>query len=139
MDLLSAWTTRWPKVAPQDILSPVGLEHFQSGHMVMNVEFMDKLHSFLLKFNSRFYINNFEFGLELRGWRSWAENLRIDGKLYHPMGVAADITIEGHTPAQIADAAEDYGFHGIGIYNTFTHVDLRPLLGTTIFKWDKRK
>jgi hypothetical protein len=139
MDLYPNWISRWPKILPQDILSPAGLEEFHSGNMVMNVEFMDKLHLFLLLFNKRFYINNFEFGLELRGWRSWAENLRIDGKLYHPMGVAADVTIEGVSPGEVAEAAETAGFHGIGVYNTFTHIDLRPRLTDHVFKWDNRK
>jgi uncharacterized protein YcbK (DUF882 family) len=42
---------------------------------------------------------------------------------------AADIKVEGITPASVADAAEripDFRGGGIGRYKTFTHVDTRP-------------
>ncbi|EDV3146998.1 DUF882 domain-containing protein, partial [Salmonella enterica subsp. enterica] len=41
-------------------------------------------------------------------------------------GTAADIHIEGVTPQQIADYAETIlPAGGIGIYPTFTHIDVR--------------
>lgn len=45
----------------------------------------------------------------------------------HCHGKAADIWVEGVTPQQIADIAECYlgSSGGIGIYKTFTHVDVR--------------
>lgn len=45
----------------------------------------------------------------------------------HCYGKAADIWVEGVTPKQIADIAECYlgSSGGIGIYKTFTHVDVR--------------
>lgn len=45
----------------------------------------------------------------------------------HCHGKAADIWVEGVTPKQIADIAECYlgSSGGIGIYKTFTHVDVR--------------
>lgn len=45
----------------------------------------------------------------------------------HCYGTAADITVKGYTPTQIANIARevmpDWG--GVGIYSTFTHVDVR--------------
>ncbi len=46
---------------------------------------------------------------------------------YHVKGQAADITISGKTPAQVAKLAQDVGFIGIGRYRTFTHVDTRTV------------
>ena len=46
----------------------------------------------------------------------------------HLYGKAADIKISGVTPKNVADYAEtllDKG--GIGIYNTFTHIDVRSV------------
>ena len=43
----------------------------------------------------------------------------------HTMGMAADISIKGVTPAEIAKYAESLGIKGIGLYDTFVHVDTR--------------
>ena len=45
----------------------------------------------------------------------------------HKYGLAADITIQGVTPSQIASYAETLlpGTGGIGIYKSFTHIDVR--------------
>lgn len=43
----------------------------------------------------------------------------------HMYGTAADIRVLGFTPAQIAALAERAGFEGIGVYSSFTHVDIR--------------
>jgi len=40
-------------------------------------------------------------------------------------GMAADIHSPGFTPTEIAKAAEEVGFTGIGVYSNFVHVDVR--------------
>ena len=63
------------------------------------------------------------------GYRTPAYNKRVGGKArsQHTCGTAADITIPGVSPSQVAAFARslmpDWG--GIGIYPTFTHVDVR--------------
>lgn len=63
------------------------------------------------------------------GYRTEAWNADRGGAEHsqHKYGRAADITISGVTPAQIAAYAEmlmpDYG--GIGVYNSFCHIDVR--------------
>lgn len=47
------------------------------------------------------------------------------GGSQHIEGKAADIRINGYTPKQVRDLAKKIGFRGIGIYPTFTHVDVR--------------
>jgi zinc D-Ala-D-Ala carboxypeptidase len=45
----------------------------------------------------------------------------------HLFGMAADIWVEGISPRQLAEVAENTGFDGIGIYaeQGFLHVDVR--------------
>ncbi|TCO78003.1 YcbK family protein [Marinisporobacter balticus] len=61
------------------------------------------------------------------GYRSPAYNKKINGspKSQHILGKAADIRIVGFSPEEIAKLAVKMGFTGIGIYDTFTHVDVR--------------
>lgn len=44
---------------------------------------------------------------------------------YHIYGRAADFHIDGVAPAEIAKYAESLGIKGIGLYDTFVHIDTR--------------
>ena len=44
---------------------------------------------------------------------------------YHVYGQAADFHIDGVAPAEIAKYAESIGIKGIGLYDTFVHIDTR--------------
>lgn len=63
------------------------------------------------------------------GYRTAEYNERVGGveASQHCYGTAADITVKGYTPTQVANIAReimpDWG--GVGIYDTFTHVDVR--------------
>lgn len=65
------------------------------------------------------------------GYRTPQHNAKVNGAAHsqHCYGTAADITVRGHTPAEVAAFARqimpDWG--GVGIYNKqgFTHVDVR--------------
>ena len=64
------------------------------------------------------------------GYRTVSYNASIKNsskKSQHCNGLAADIKVEGHTPAEVyAYADKLLGEHGgLGIYNTFVHVDVR--------------
>lgn len=64
------------------------------------------------------------------GYRSAAYNATIKNAAknsQHVQGKAADIRIVGVTPAKVAQIAECFlgSSGGIGIYSTFTHVDVR--------------
>lgn len=60
------------------------------------------------------------------GYRSVVYNKRCGGiaTSLHLAGKAADIKVSGMTPLQVAQAADKLGFLGIGVYPTFTHVDV---------------
>lgn len=66
------------------------------------------------------------------GYRCPTHNKRIGGApgSYHAKGMAADISVNGVAPAEVAKYAESIGVKGIGLYETakdgyFVHVDTR--------------
>lgn len=54
----------------------------------------------------------------------------------HPQGDATDIKVKGLSPQQVSADCED--FNGKGVYDTFVHIDSRPLGGKPKARWDFR-
>ena len=74
------------------------------------------------------------------GCRCESHNAAIGGKpkSQHLLGKAADIVVEGYSPEDVADFAKmlsEFANSGIGLYDTFTHLDVRN--GKS--RWDYRK
>jgi len=63
------------------------------------------------------------------GYRNDAYNKKVGGSptSRHLRGKAVDIQIPGFIPQQVAQLAEQVGFNGLGVYSTFTHVDVRKV------------
>ena len=63
------------------------------------------------------------------GFRTATHNKKVDGSAQsqHLYGMAADVSISGVSPKAVADFVETImpRMGGIGIYKTFTHVDVR--------------
>ncbi len=61
------------------------------------------------------------------GYRCATHNKNVGGtsNSYHIKGMAADIVVEGVKPAEVAKYAESIGVLGLGLYDTFVHVDTR--------------
>lgn len=61
------------------------------------------------------------------GYRCATHNANVGGasQSYHMRGQAADIVVAGITPVQVASYAESIGVKGIGLYDSFTHIDTR--------------
>ncbi len=70
------------------------------------------------------------------GYRCEPYNKQVGGvpTSYHLFGMAADIYIRNIPLMELAIQADLVGFKGIGIYNTFLHLDVRP----TKARWDNR-
>lgn len=65
----------------------------------------------------------------MSGYRCPAHNKAVGGakSSQHMLGTAADIKVKGLTPKKVAEIAGKFlpNTGGIGIYPTFTHVDVR--------------
>lgn len=61
------------------------------------------------------------------GFRCAVHNASVGGasRSYHMRGQAADITVSGISPAELARYAEQIGILGIGLYDSFVHIDTR--------------
>jgi uncharacterized protein YcbK (DUF882 family) len=70
------------------------------------------------------------------GYRCPEHNQAVGGVAdsQHTQGTAADIVVYDVHPDVVAKIAEEIGFTGIGLYDTFTHVDVRPQKA----QWDHR-
>jgi uncharacterized protein YcbK (DUF882 family) len=97
--------------------------------VILDGELVEKLQALRDKVGKPIRINS--------AYRTPAYNMKIGGspKSQHLEGKAADIVISGIPPAKVAELASAVGFRGIGIYNTFTHVDVRE----KSTRWDFRK
>lgn len=67
------------------------------------------------------------------GFRCEKHNAAVGGTdgSYHKKGRAADITVSGVKPLEVARYAESIGVKGIGLYDSFVHIDTR----TTKYFW----
>lgn len=61
------------------------------------------------------------------GYRTGKYNESVGGvrNSMHLTGKAADIQVQGYTPEQVYQVAQQLKFAGIGIYETFIHLDVR--------------
>lgn len=61
------------------------------------------------------------------GYRCAAHNKEVGGATnsYHTKGQATDIVVNGVSPQEVAKYAESIGVKGIGLYDTFVHIDTR--------------
>lgn len=79
------------------------------------------LEAIRLHFDAPVYINS--------AYRTPQHNAKEGGvkTSQHTYGLAADIRVDGHTPAEVYAVADSMlGEHGgVGIYDTFVHVDAR--------------
>ena len=68
------------------------------------------------------------------GYRTKEQNDKIpnaDKNSYHLYGMAADIHVKDMTPKEVYPFAVKAGFSGIGVYDTWIHVDV----GVTYRRW----
>lgn len=128
----------WPSFKPEEVLSPFGQEALEK-HQILLVrpEAMEKLQTLRDDLGLPLYVNH--QGHKLRGYRHWLEHSTLPyHALYsqHLMGCAFDVSCYDMNTTELAVAALDNGFTGIGIYDSFVHMDIRTTPRT--HRWDKR-
>jgi len=89
--------------------------------VMIHPELLKRLISLRQKVHCAIYINS--------GYRCKKENDKVGGvpNSYHRYGMAADIFVREIPPPDLATYADIAGFNGIGLYNSFVHVDVRPI------------
>ena len=94
-----------------------------SDAVFVSPELVTILQKIRVKFGRPVHINS--------AYRTPTKNKAVGGAQYsqHLYGMAADIHIDGVAPKEIAAYAETLlpNTGGIGIYNTFTHIDVRKV------------
>lgn len=81
----------------------------------------------------------------LRGVRSIAEQIELLKAIptaakdsMHVLGKAFDVTPVGGSLSEFVELVEKMGWGGIGLYNSFVHLDFRPSPDGVVIKWDFR-
>ena len=104
-------------------------EHFQAGEFACSCCGLVLVHPELVR---KLEGLRFAVGAPVNvtsGYRCAGCNKAVGGaeNSYHLFGMAADIWVKGISTRQLAAAAENTGFDGIGIYEVqgFLHVDVR--------------
>lgn len=72
------------------------------------------------------------------GFRCQKHNEKVGGakNSQHMLGTATDIAINNMKLSDVYEKAKNFGFMGLGIYNTFIHLDSRD--ASTAAVWDNR-
>lgn len=133
------WEKRWPNFSPYEVLSPRGYAaHSINNTLLIQPHALDFLQSFRNYLGKPFIINH--GNQQLRGYRDCGENIEAGGAFhsYHIQGLAFDVTIRDIEPERLFELAKDYRWRGVGLYNTFVHMDLRPRLDNSIVTWVRR-
>lgn len=92
-----------------------------SDRVLIDTELVVLLEKLRLKFGVPIFISS--------GYRTPEHNAKVGGspRSQHMAGTAADIVLNGYSPKEVARAAEELmpKSGGIGLYNSFVHVDVR--------------
>lgn len=95
--------------------------HCGCGFAAVDVELLELLEDVRNHFNAPVHVNS--------GCRCLAHNREVGSKdsSKHVRGIAADIRVEGYSSAEVYKYLyrKYQNQHGLGIYKTFVHVDVR--------------
>ena len=128
---------KWDKFKPEEVLSPYGIIKWRGkGELLIQPSLLDFLSKFRQVVDKPMLINHGD--LKYRGYRDWHENKKVDGTQhsYHMQGLAVDVTVRDMKPEDLYAAAIDFGWKGVGLYDTFVHMDLRNTADVVV--WDSR-
>jgi len=134
----------WDRISPyfemHEVISPDGLDLYKRTNQIVT----DRLSLLMLNgfrsFIAKPLIVNTDSNLH-RGYRSPRENAAINGAAdlsFHMQGKAFDISCKGLTCLELYHKAIAFGWKGIGLYDTWVHVDMRWTPDNKPVTWDKR-
>ena len=130
------WLSRWPNFTPEEVYSPDALvthKHILCPH---SLDLLQKLRSELGVRIVVNFLNN-----RRRGVRTTEDNSEIRGAAnsMHLHGRAFDIHSPDMPLSSLHTAAVKFvGFNGIGLYNTWVHIDTRLSLDGSKTTWNNQ-
>jgi len=111
-----AW--RWDDFAPEE----VACRH--CGELIIHFESMDCLQALRTRLGKPLILNSAYRCLD------WNHLCSGSPRSKHLLGKAFDLDLAGHDRDELVAAALAVGFRGIGKYDTFLHIDVRPTPAT---------
>lgn len=147
MTIRESWKARWPHFSPEELLSDEQVRLLdKKGTIPYSFRALDKLETFREFLKAPIIVN--KGGSRLRGARSLREVYHTNrvtrkpgeewGYSFH-LWCAFDINVVGLSPLQVMDkAVESKLWGGIGVYNSFTHIDDRDSFVAAPVLWDYR-
>lgn len=133
-DAYLVWKERFPYFEPEEVLDKDGQKLFWSkGEMLVSELALNKLCEFRRVLGEPIIVNS--------GFRSSRYNASIGGAMnsFHCLGLAFDVKSPKIDLGILYREAKLFGWRGIGRYDTFLHIDWRPILSGSIREWDFRK
>ena len=108
------WYARWPHFRPEEI----ACRHCGELPQTIDLEVLDKLELLRARLGRPLKINS--------GYRCGIHNALIGGATFSQhKSLAVDISLSGHDQETLYRTALQIGFLGIGIAETFIHLDMR--------------
>lgn len=108
------WAHRWPHFSPAEL----ACSHCGELPSDLDVELLDKLEILRKLQDQPLKVNS--------GHRCREHNLYVGGAAYSQhKALAVDLALSGHDPLQLYKNAISLGFLGIGLGDSFIHLDLR--------------
>ena len=135
------WNNRFPNFLPEEVLSPAAMKRYEAhGIIGIDLNALDILQEFRIKLGVPFRVNH--RGLNLRGYRTPKEHLGLghgSSMSPHSRGCAFDVTPDNMPLHVFKSLAVDFEkWKGIGLYDTFVHLDTWDRFGDgRITQWRK--
>lgn len=108
------WKARWPHFSPQEL----ACSHCGELPEDLDVEFLDKLENLRVQVGKPLKVNS--------GHRCRVHNLSVGGAAYSQhKALAVDLALAGHDPLQLYKTSLALGFLGVGLGDSFIHLDMR--------------
>lgn len=134
----------WERLSPyfemEEVISPDGLAVYHNTQQIVTDRIaLLMLNGFRSYLGKPITVNS--GANQHRGYRSPRENAAINGAAdlsFHMQGKAFDISCKEISCLEIFHKARAYGWKGIGLYDTWVHVDNRWTVDNQPVTWDKR-